>query len=388
MRIALTSTSNIKKDAVEEVFGVKPDGYKIKNIMIPEQPIDISDIRSGTFGARMRIQSLIDNEEFDKSNYDYIVSIENSIDITEWRDNEEGGDFTELANVVVYDIENGKYYNYEFGVKVVGIDKYVRSARSSGSRGDSYIWGYHKTVGSVIEIETGISGTNWIKEFAVSYKGDRKQQIIDALLGVREKMGSKPSKDIRSKGETCISKEEFSKVINDNLELFPNYPQEGVTFESLRKVFAEPTVMKYIGQRFYVEYNKVGVDVVAGMDSRGYILGTVASMYLHVGLARVAKGKAKIPGGSDKVMYSDPITKEYETPKDERFKVEIDSVKGKRVLIVDDLGATGGSMYTAANLIEQAGGTVVGCVVLLQVRPLEEQARKKLKKWHYNILTI
>lgn len=391
MRIAVTSKSDIKRDAIEEVFGIKPDGYKVDDVMIPEQPIDIGNIRSGNYGARMRIESLM--KSFDREKYDYVVSIENSIDITDWMDNIRGEDakskVIELANVVVYDIKNDRYYKSEFGVEVKGIDKYLRSGRSSGSYGDNNIWGYHKTIGSLIEIESKgcISGKNWIKEFATTFKGDRKLQLIEALKRLEE-MGNMMKRSVNNNDDkSIISKKEFSKVINENLELFEDYPEKGIIFESLRKVFSEPVLMKYIGQRFYEEYKNIGIDMIAGMDSRGYILGTIASMYLNVGFTRIAKGGAKIPGGEDKIMYSIPITKEYSTPKGECFKVEIDSVKGKRVLIIDDLGATGGSMYTACKLIESAGGTVVGSVVLLQVRPLETLARTKLKRWNYNILT-
>jgi adenine phosphoribosyltransferase len=119
------------------------------------------------------------------------------------------------------------------------------------------------------------------------------------------------------------------------------------------------------------------VDKIVGLDSRGFIYGSLLAPEINSGFIMIRK-PGKLPG----VTVSTGYETEYSSDKFEMLNNVIQ--KGDRVLIVDDLVATGGSLLAAKKLVDEVGGTVVGSFTVLKVDPLFEIASKKID----NLVTL
>ncbi|MGO1320174.1 MAG: adenine phosphoribosyltransferase [Galactobacter sp.] len=142
----------------------------------------------------------------------------------------------------------------------------------------------------------------------------------------------------------------------------PNYPEPGVSFKDLTPVFANPVglhrVVDALSQPFLGEF-----DVVAGMEARGFLLASAVAYSTGTGLLTVRKG-GKLP----REVFRREYALEYGTAS---LEVHQDAIEpGARVLLVDDVLATGGTMDAAASLVEEAGGVVAGLAVILELEGL------------------
>ena len=152
---------------------------------------------------------------------------------------------------------------------------------------------------------------------------------------------------------------DVAAVVASSLRDVPDFPQPGVVFKDITPLLADPrafaTVVAALAQR-HVD----GVDLVAGVEARGFVVGAALAHALGVGFVPVRKA-GKLPGETVSISYD----LEYGSAE---IEVHADAfVGGERVLLVDDVLATGGTAAAAWDLLEQAGAAVVGfeCVVEL-----------------------
>jgi len=139
-----------------------------------------------------------------------------------------------------------------------------------------------------------------------------------------------------------------------------DFPKEGISFKDITPVLQDPTAFKYvIGQ--ITDYAKnLGVDVVVGPEARGFLFGVPTALDLGVGFVPVRK-PGKLPRAVEIAHYE----LEYGT---DSLCIHADAIKpGQKVLIVDDLLATGGTLKATIELIERLGGEVVGCAFLIEL---------------------
>lgn len=149
----------------------------------------------------------------------------------------------------------------------------------------------------------------------------------------------------------------------------PDFPKPGILFKDITPVLADPKSFKMIIDRFADRYEVARPEVIVAIESRGFLLGSALAYRLGVPLALVRKPK-KLPWKTIRQEYA----LEYGT---DALEAHVDAVgKGQRVVIVDDLLATGGTAAAAVALVAQLGGVVQECAFAIELSFLE--GRKKL----------
>ncbi len=157
----------------------------------------------------------------------------------------------------------------------------------------------------------------------------------------------------------------------------PNFPKEGILFYDITTLMQDGEAFHEATAQIIEFAKKVKADIVVGPESRGFIFGCPVSYELGIGFVPVRKPN-KLP--RETISYSYEL--EYGTNELHMHKDAI--TKGQKVLIVDDLLATGGTIEAAIRLVESLGGEVVGCAFLIELKELH--GRDKLKD--YEVLTL
>jgi adenine phosphoribosyltransferase len=144
----------------------------------------------------------------------------------------------------------------------------------------------------------------------------------------------------------------------------PDFPKPGIMFKDITPVLAKPDLMRGITDHFAGVYRNLHVDAVVGMESRGFIFGAPLAMALNAAFVPARK-----PGKLPYERISEEYALEYGSA---RLDMHTDAVsKGHRVVIVDDLIATGGTALATAKLVERLGGTIVGFAFVVELAFLE-----------------
>ena len=144
----------------------------------------------------------------------------------------------------------------------------------------------------------------------------------------------------------------------------PDFPIENVTFRDITTLMQDGEAFKKACDLFYERYKDQKVDKIVGIDARGFVFGAVLAYRLGVGFVPVRK-KGKLP--------FDTISQQYDLEYGSS-EVEIHSdaiTKGERVVVVDDLIATGGTVSAAVKLVELLGGKIVECAFLVELPDLK-----------------
>jgi adenine phosphoribosyltransferase len=172
-----------------------------------------------------------------------------------------------------------------------------------------------------------------------------------------------------------------SKQVNlrEIIANYPDFPKEGILFRDINPVFKRNDALNYIVDEFYRIYSKAKVDLVAGIESRGFIIATALALRLGKGIVMIRKA-GKLPGRTVKKSYDI----EYGTAIMELQQDAID--KGDSILIADDLIATGGTAVAAAQMIEELGGKVAGFAFIIELSDLKGADR--LRKMGYNVESL
>ncbi|KAK3581106.1 hypothetical protein CHS0354_033897 [Potamilus streckersoni] len=160
--------------------------------------------------------------------------------------------------------------------------------------------------------------------------------------------------------------------VKELIKDYPDFPKPGILFRDIFPVLQDAKALRGLVDAIidFIKAKCDGVEVIIGLDSRGFLFGPMISEALGISFVPIRKA-GKLPGETYKVEY----TLEYGTDKCEMQK---ESVKpGQKVVILDDLLATGGTMKAACELAEVAQAHVLCCVVVIELTDL--QGRKRFK---------
>jgi adenine phosphoribosyltransferase len=150
--------------------------------------------------------------------------------------------------------------------------------------------------------------------------------------------------------------EYYDKLIRN----VPDFPKKGIQFKDITTLIKDPKGLENAVTDIATSFKDAKVDKVLGIESRGFVFGTGIALKLGKGFI-LARKPGKLPAKTERAEYS------LEYGKD-AIEVHVDAInKGERVLIIDDLLATGGTFVAAAQLVEKLGGVVagIGCVIEL-----------------------
>lgn len=162
--------------------------------------------------------------------------------------------------------------------------------------------------------------------------------------------------------ETLPATETWQNLIRD----VPDFPQPGIIFRDITPLLADGKVLRAVVDAIAAEYPDA--DTVVGIESRGFILATPVAYALGVGMVPVRK-VGRLPRRTETASYD----LEYGQ---NTIEIHADAIHpGERVLIVDDVLATGGTAAAAADLVERLGGVVIGVAVLIELTALAGRLR-------------
>ena len=140
----------------------------------------------------------------------------------------------------------------------------------------------------------------------------------------------------------------------------PDFPKPGILFKDVTPLLASPDAFEFAISRLSAHYATRSIDAIAAAEARGFLFAAPMAIELHTPLVPLRK-----PGKLPYQTHSYKYDLEYGSAE---LHMHVDGVgPGARVLLVDDVLATGGTMAAACKLVESAGGTVVGCAVLIEL---------------------
>jgi len=191
------------------------------------------------------------------------------------------------------------------------------------------------------EDEAPVSWEEILKVF-----NQNSENVIKILLGVINKMNSVKGFDLRSVIRTI-----------------PNWPKKGIMFRDITTLLDNPDAFAHCIQKFKEKYAHTGLTKIAGIESRGFIFGAVLAQALHLPFVLVRK-KGKLPG--------EVVSQEYQLEYGvDQIEVHKDAIRmGDKVLVIDDLIATAGTLKAATRLVEKLGGAVFECAVVIELTDL------------------
>jgi adenine phosphoribosyltransferase len=160
--------------------------------------------------------------------------------------------------------------------------------------------------------------------------------------------------------------DELTRLVSTLVRDVPDYPQVGVVFKDITPLLADGKAFAAVVDALAVTYGPV--DKVAGIEARGFILAAPVANRLGVGFVPIRK-QGKLPGAT----FAEDYDLEYGTA---TIEVLTDAfVPGERVLVIDDVLATGGTARATADLVQRAGARVAGLAVLLELSFLNGRAK-------------
>lgn len=396
LRVVLASESPVKVKAAKDVLpeGVDLVCLGIENPHRTPQPID----EGGRACAELRLKDILDylrsSEIAGRKNstvalaqpVDAVIVMENymSREIGGLRGPKDGtvhGRVFDLGYVMIYWMQEGLSY-VELTQKVEIPDyplfqemmKNVcpgMSREEGGADGPSYLKGTVKSYGELLhERDANIPANNWTGTIGDGNGNvqDRGQLLSQALSRCLEQLRMDQS---------------LLSSIRGMFRYYSDFPSPGVNFMDWHDIFLNANVSSLlIGYlcRKYMNYRDERwgrIDYILGLESRGYLLAQPMALELNCGFVPLRK-PGKLPDPKVRREY----VKEYGS---DVLELRADLPPG-RVVIVDDVLATGGSLRAAAELARDAGHTVVDCVVIRDVPPLREQAREHLSGFPVRVL--
>ena len=169
------------------------------------------------------------------------------------------------------------------------------------------------------------------------------------------------------------------KTVKDYIRTIPDFPHEGIMFRDVTTLFSDPRGLRLAIDQLLEPSVGQKIDKVIGLEARGFILGGAVAHQLGVGFVPVRK-KGKLPGKT--------LSQDYKLEYGEAtVEIHEDALEaGERVLIVDDLLATGGTAVAGIKLVEQLGAQVVSCAFVVDLPELG--GRKVLTDMGLNVHTI
>jgi len=154
---------------------------------------------------------------------------------------------------------------------------------------------------------------------------------------------------------------------------YRNFPKKGILFRDFSPILKDPSAISYVVDEFSKHFHPNQIDFFAGIESRGFLLACALALKYNKGMIMIRKS-GKLPGKISKISYSIEYGKDT-------IEIQKNSVeKGNRILICDDLLATGGTAEASAKLIEKVGGKVAGFAFIIELTELN--GIKKIRKYN------
>src|SRR6267154_3212152 len=167
--------------------------------------------------------------------------------------------------------------------------------------------------------------------------------------------------------------------IKSRIRTIAHYPKPGIMFRDITTLLKDPVGFRITIEEIVNRYSGRKIDKVAGIESRGFIVGAPVAYSLGVGFVPIRK-KGKLPAETVGHDY------ELEYGRD-RVEIHVDAIRpGDQVLLLDDLIATGGTAEAASKLIEKMGGTVVECCFVIDLPDIG--GRKRLEKQGLKVFSL
>lgn len=167
--------------------------------------------------------------------------------------------------------------------------------------------------------------------------------------------------------------------IKSRIRTIPHYPHEGIMFRDITTLLKDPVGLRATIQEIAGRYREMKIGKVAGIESRGFIVGAPVAYQLNLGFIPIRK-KGKLPAAT--------VGRDYQLEYgSDRIEIHVDAIQpGDRVLLVDDLIATGGTAEAAAGLIQEMGGEVVECCFVIDLPDVGGRAR--LEKLGHKVFAL
>ena len=167
--------------------------------------------------------------------------------------------------------------------------------------------------------------------------------------------------------------------IKSKIRTIQNYPIDGVMFRDITTLFKDPEGLREAINIFAERYKDMQIDKIAAIESRGFLIGAPLAYLLNVGLVLIRK-PGKLPAETIKQDYK----LEYGS---DQIEIHIDAIKeGERVLIIDDLIATGGTVEAAVKLVQKIKGEVLECCFIIDLPDIG--GSRKLKSMGQNVFSL
>jgi adenine phosphoribosyltransferase len=159
----------------------------------------------------------------------------------------------------------------------------------------------------------------------------------------------------------------------------PDFPRAGILFRDITPLLADPEALSEAIERLAGPFVGQGIDIVAAVEARGFIFGSAVAKALNAGFVPIRKS-GKLPCRTESICYG----LEYGQDK---VEMHVDAIKpGMKVLMVDDLLATGGTMAAACELVERLGGKIAGLTFLVELSVIK--GRQQLGDYPVNSVII
>ena len=284
----------------------------------------------------------------------------------------------EIRRVLVNCAEDLGFKKHEWATIVV-----IDGPRFS-TRSESFMF---KKLGADIIGMTTVPECSLAKEIGIPYqtiamstdydcwKKDENPVTFEMVMKVMKENVEKV-KTLLIKAIPKIAKKD-SEFIKSKIRTIANWPKQGIMFRDITTLLGDKKGFEKVIDIFYERYKDKGIEIIAGIESRGFIFGSTLANKLGLGFVPIRK-PGKLPGDVEKQEYE----LEYGT---DIVEIHKDSIKpGQKVLLIDDLIATGGTAQASANLIERLGGKIIECAFVIDLPDLG--GKNKLSKW--NVFSI
>ena len=173
------------------------------------------------------------------------------------------------------------------------------------------------------------------------------------------------------------------KIIESSIRDIPDFPKPGIVFKDITTILNNAQAYGVLMNHLYQRYKEYNLDYIAGIDARGFIFGAALAQMLGIGFVPIRK-KGKLPYTTISEKYS----LEYGVDEVEVHIDAFSAIPKAKVLMIDDLIATGGTANAAANLIHQAGATCVESCFIMGLAFLDGTKKLKEKAPVYTLIEV
>jgi len=195
-----------------------------------------------------------------------------------------------------------------------------------------------------------------------SWKEDEEPVTWNEIKYIMKENAEKVKKIILETINSFSREQEILKL-KDKIRTIPDFPKKGILFRDITTLLQDKDSLRKLTDIFCERYRDTKIDLIAGIESRGFLLAGILAERLNTGLVLIRK-PGKLPYETIKQEYS----LEYGT---DTVEIHKDSVKlGQKVLLVDDLIASGGTSLASCNLIKKLGGQIVDCAFIIELEEL------------------